>query len=80
MCVYTEENTYTLDRIEGPVALLIDHQGGIVEIPADLLPEGCRDGAVLHKLDGLWVRDYAAEAERRESMENKLKKLLEKNK
>lgn len=78
MCVYTKENTYTLDRIEGPVALLIDHQGGIMEIPAGLLPEGCRDGAVLHKLDGLWVRDCAAEEKCRDQMRSRLEKLLSK--
>lgn len=80
MCAYTEENTYTLDRVEGPVALLIDHRGGIVEIPAGLLPEGCRDGAVLHRLDGRWVGDRDAEEKRRDQMRSRLEKLLSKNK
>ncbi len=72
--------TFTLDRIEGPVAVLIDCTGGILEIPAAHLPAGYHEGAVLHRQDGLWLIDPDATIRRRISMQEKLEKLLSKNK
>ena len=74
------DNTYVLDRIEGPIAVLIDAHGGIREIPAAHLPQGCREGAVLRQLDGCLLPDPEAEAERRAAMEARLARLLQKNK
>lgn len=76
-----EQHTYILDRIEGEAALLIAQESGrIIEIPAALLPCGCREGSVLHRSDAGWKCDLAAELLRRETIEEKLRKLLEKNK
>jgi len=76
-----EQHTYILDRIEGETALLIDQEhGGVIEIPASALPCGCREGSVLHRSDEGWKCDLAAELLRRKTMEEKLRKLLEKNK
>lgn len=76
-----EPITYILDRIEGETALLIAQEsGGIIEVPAALLPCGCREGSVLRHTDEGWKPDLAAELLRRQTMEEKLRKLLEKNK
>lgn len=74
-----EIKTYVLDRIEGTVAVLLTMDGhSTLEIPAADLPCGCREGSVLRLCRGDWMPDMAAETERRNSMQNRLEKLLQK--
>ena len=74
-----ENKTYILDRIEGMIAVLLTQDGCMrLEIPAADLPAGSREGSVLRLCGTVWTADAAAEAERRNSLENRLAKLLEK--
>lgn len=78
---YMEPITYVLDRIEGDIALLIGQaDSGILEVPAEDLPCGCREGSLLQHTDEGWKNDLAAELLRRQTMEEKLRNLLGKNK
>ena len=76
-----EHQTYILDRIEGTVAVLL-HQADdtVLELPAADLPCGSHEGSVLRLCGGLWTLDTEAEKNRRESLRNRLKMLVEKNK
>lgn len=61
-------NYYSLDRLEGPLAVLTDEQGGELQVPAASLAPlepPIREGETLVRLGGQWVRDEAETALRR---------------
>ncbi len=47
---------FTLDRIEGNIAVLEDRNTGkIIEIEKDKLPKGTKDGDILDKINGKFI-------------------------
>lgn len=55
---------YTVDRLEGMLAVLEAEDGCTITLPLSELPEGVKEQDVLMLEDGLW-RQAPAEAERR---------------
>jgi hypothetical protein len=66
---------YTVDRMEGALAILLDDRGGRIERPRDSLPLRLKEGMVLLvPLDDLGELDWSAvtrdEAEERRRLED----------
>lgn len=58
--------TYTIDRIEGTLAVLEDEDGEFRNVPVAALPEDAREGDVLTWTEpGIWAVDAAETAARR---------------
>lgn len=70
---------FYIDRIEDGTATAEREDGTREQIPADRLPEGVREGAVLRLTDGAYVRDEAAEQERKQRMLEKQRRLFHKD-
>ena len=67
---------YTIDRIEGGIAVLECEDGTMTEAPVQSLPQGIREGSALEKTaDALIPADNSADRAR---IENKFAKLLKK--
>jgi hypothetical protein len=41
------KHALAIDRFEGELAVLLDAEGRILQIPRDLLPKGCKPGEML---------------------------------
>ena len=68
---------YILDRIENGIAV-IEADGEMLNIPAEQLPNGAKEGDVL-RMDGESISvDEQATASRKEAMRRRLKSLFQK--
>ena len=56
---------YSLDRIEGDVAVLIEDGGTTIEVPVSDLPPVPEEGKMYRQIDGRFVEDTDAEEVRR---------------
>ena len=56
---------YSLDRIEGDVAVLIEDSGTSLEVPVGDLPPVPAEGKMYRQIDGRFVEDVDAEEARR---------------
>lgn len=56
---------YSLDRIEGVIAVLIEEDGTSLEIPVCDLPPVPSEGKMYRQIDGQFVEDTDAEQARR---------------
>ncbi len=56
---------YSLDRIEGDVAVLVEDGGALLEVPIGDLPPVPAEGKMYRKIDGRFVEDTDAEQARR---------------
>ena len=56
---------YSLDRIEGEVAVLVEDGGAIVEVLVSELPPIPAEGKMYREIDGRFVEDASAEESRR---------------
>lgn len=63
-----------LDRFEGGYAVL-ETDSVFLDIPREQLPQSACEGDVLELIDGRYIVNEAATAERRSRMLSKLKKL-----
>jgi hypothetical protein len=70
---------YSLDRIEGDIAVLTDDEGRVINVRADSLPEA-ESGRVYVSEDGDFVPDRREEEERRSKNLSLLEKLKMKSK
>ncbi len=59
---------YSLDRIEGTVAVLVDDDGNDRLVPASALPPSCRPGIMVRETDGVFQVDEQATAKRRQEV------------
>ncbi len=66
-----------VDRIEEGFAVCEKEDGSIKNVPLSLLPCGLREGAVLREADGSFLHDPEGEAERRERIEAKRRRLFQ---
>ncbi len=72
-----EIRTYSVDRIEGEVAVLVDDDGRSVPIPVSQLPASVCSGDVLHCRDGVYELDRFETGARRSlvlSLQDKIRK------
>lgn len=67
---------YVLDRFEGDFAVLIDGDGGTLNIQISEIPKNAHEGDALISEGGIWTLDSAKTQERRSLMEDKLSRLL----
>lgn len=68
---------YSLDRIEGDVAVLIEDSGTSLEVPVGDLPPVPAEGKMYRQIDGRFVEDVDAEEARRaavRALQNKLRR------
>ena len=70
---------FSVDRIEGDLAVLEDENGDFSNVALAQLPQGTREGTVLRHENGVWSID-ADEAARRRAEALRLQALLRKNK
>ena len=56
---------YSLDRIEGDVAVLVEDGGALLEVSIGDLPPVPAEGKMYRKIDGRFVEDTDAEQARR---------------
>lgn len=56
---------YSLDRIEGNVAVLVEDGGATIEVPVSELPPVPSEGKMYRQIDGQFVEDTDAEQVRR---------------
>lgn len=56
---------YSVDRIEGDVAVLVDEDGNSRDVPRAALPSGIRAGDMLREQNGMFVLDADAANARR---------------
>ncbi len=67
---------YSIDRFEGDVAVLIDEQETVCNVPCTQLPDGAKAGDMLRFEDGRYLPDDEATRARREQilrLQNKLR-------
>ena len=48
---------YTIDRINGNMAVCEDENGDLVKLMASELPSGVKEGDILKQQDGVWYKD-----------------------
>lgn len=68
---------YSLDRIEGDVAVLVEDSGTSLEVPIGDLPPVPVEGKMYRQIDGRFVEDVGAEEARRaavRALQNKLRR------
>lgn len=68
---------YSVDRFEGDIAVLIDEDGGRLDVPRDDLPSGVAAGDMVRLQDGAFQPDDEAAAARRArviALQNRLRK------
>lgn len=68
---------YSLDRIEGDVAVLVEDGGTSIEVPVADLPPVPAEGKMYRQMDGRFVEDGDAERARRaavRALQNKLRR------
>ena len=70
---------FSVDRIEGDLAVLEDENGVLQTVPLMQLPLDTREGSVLRLENGVWTLD-ADEAARRRAEALRLQALLRKKK
>lgn len=71
------EYLYSLDRIEGDVAVLIEDSGTSLEVLVGDLPPVPAEGKMYRQIDGRFVEDVDAEEARRaavRALQNKLRR------
>ena len=68
--------TITIDRIEGDVAVCERDDGSFANVPLADLPNGVREGSVLRSEGGSWVEDASEQADRKERIEGKMRRLF----
>ena len=49
---------YSIDRIEGTVAVLVDDYGGVVHEELSKLPKGAKEGSVLCRVGDEYTDDH----------------------
>ena len=59
---------YSIDRIEGEFAVLVDEQHGVVNVPCSALPAGAKAGDMLRAQGGRYILDDDAARARREQI------------
>ena len=59
---------YSLDRIEGEYAVLIDENGIPENVPLSLLPKESKEGSMLLKNEGGYLLDAEETKERRKKL------------
>ena len=72
---------YSVDRIEGELAVLVDDEGRSHTIELSCLPSGTREGTVLQYTDQCYVLDIEEEESRRNkalSLQEKLRQRAQK--
>ena len=57
---------YSVDRVEGAIAVLEDEDGNLSHVPLASLPEGVKETDVLSFQDGAWEPALDEAARRRE--------------
>lgn len=70
---------YSLDRLEGAWAVLVDEEGESRNVPRTALPEDVAEGDMFREQDGAFVPDVAAAEARRAAILRLQQKLREKN-
>ena len=68
---------YSLDRIEGDIAVLVEDGGASLEVPVVDLPPVPAEGKMYRRIDGRFVEDSDAEETRRaavRALQNKLRR------
>ena len=73
----TGARTYSVDRIEGDVAVLVDDDGHSVPVPVSQLPASVISGDVLRLQDGIYELDRTETDARRSfvlSLQDKIRK------
>lgn len=68
---------YTIDRINGNMAVCEDENGDLVKLMVSELPSGVKEGDILKQQDGVWYKDETESSERRQAMKEKLNRLIE---
>lgn len=66
---------FSLDRIEGEWAVLIDDDGQSVDVLLSALPHGARPGKVYREENDAYIEDAAEEQARRERIQALQRKL-----
>ncbi len=69
---------YSIDRLEGVVAVLVDENENTVTVPREQLPADVRSGDMLRLCDGVYLRDDAAADARRTQILRLQQKLRQK--
>ena len=59
---------YSLDRIEGEYAVLIDENGLPENVPLSLLPKEAKEGSMLENTEGGYLLDAEETNERRKKL------------
>ncbi len=68
---------YSIDRLEGDLAVCEAPDGQMENVPLELLPPDAEEGALLRRTpEGGWEVDWQATRERREAMRRRLAALL----
>ena len=70
---------FTVDRIEGALAVCEDSEGTMINIDLKKLPPDLKSGDVMAFRDGRFTKDIAATSERRAEISALQKKLLGKS-
>lgn len=68
---------YSLDRIEGDLAVLVEDGGTVIEVPVSVLPPVPAVGKMYRYVNGQYVEDTDAEQARRDAvraLQNKLRR------
>ncbi len=61
---------YSVDRLEGNIAVLVDDEGNSLSLPLAALPKGTRAGAILRRVgEGLTLAPAEEEERRRRVLE-----------
>ena len=68
--------TFYVDRFEGELAVVQRDDGVPGVIPRESLPPHAREGSVLVYEDGAYRLDAAGESERKQSLYERMKRLL----
>ena len=71
---------FSIDRIEGAYAVLIDDQGNDSSVLLSDLPKGVKEGNVVRYEDGVYALDAAEEQQRRSRILSLQEKLRNKKK
>lgn len=66
-----------IDRFENNIVVL-ETDGGMIEIERSQLPENVREGDVLTENNGVWSVDVPATEKRRSDMRELMKRLMKK--
>ena len=74
----TMELSYTIDRFEGTFAVCEDDTRHTILLPVDILPKGCKEGDVITKIAGIYVKNPKATEDAKRRIQGKMDRLIKK--